>query len=89
MIELLDHTIIFFGITPANPAILWVEERILFLGEVFYIDASAYASNYNHVALYINIDQAKSLTNLEVCERWHHLYKGTLLRSTFCSWRNA
>lgn len=63
----------------------WVEDRILFLGEVFCIDVCAYAvmSNHHHVVLYINMAEAQSLTDLQVCERWHRLYKGTLLTQKF------
>ena len=63
----------------------WVEDRILFLGEVFCIDVCAYAvmSNHHHVVLHINMAEAQSLTDLEVCERWHKLYKGTLLTQEF------
>ncbi|WP_185236425.1 hypothetical protein [Teredinibacter franksiae] len=63
----------------------WVEDRILFLGEVFCIDVCAYAvmSNHHHVVLHINNAEAQSLTDLEVCERWHKLYKGTLLTQKF------
>ena len=63
----------------------WVEDRILFLGEVFCIDVCAYAvmSNHHHVVLHINMAEAQSLTDLEVCERWHKLYKGTLLTQKF------
>jgi hypothetical protein len=31
------------------------------------------------VVLHINMPEAQSLTDLEVCERWHKLYKGTRL----------
>ena len=63
----------------------WVEDRILFLGEVFCIDVCAYAvmSNHHHVVLHINKPEACSLTDLDVCERWHKLYKGTLLTQAF------
>ena len=63
----------------------WVEDRILFLGEVFCIDVCAYAvmSNHHHIVLYINKPEACSLTDLDVCERWHKLYKGTLLTQAF------
>lgn len=63
----------------------WVEDRILFLAEVFAIDVCTYAvmSNHHHVVLHIN--KAKSLhwTDHEVCERWHKLYKGTVLTQKF------
>ncbi|SMF03479.1 hypothetical protein SAMN02745866_00287 [Alteromonadaceae bacterium Bs31] len=63
----------------------WVEDRILFLGEVFCIDVCAYAvmSNHHHLVLHINMPEAHSLSDLEVCERWHKLYKGTLLTQKF------
>jgi hypothetical protein len=40
-------------------------------------------SNHHHVVLHINMAEAQSLTDLEVCERWHKLYKGTLLTQKF------
>ncbi|WP_028886315.1 hypothetical protein [Teredinibacter turnerae] len=63
----------------------WVEDRILFLGEVFCIDVCAYAvmSNHHHVVLHINSTEAHNLSHLEVCERWHKLYKGTRLTQKF------
>lgn len=63
----------------------WVEDRILFLAEVFCIDVCAYAvmSNHHHVVLHINKDEALRLSDLEVCERWHKLFKGTLLTQKF------
>ncbi len=63
----------------------WVEERIVFLGQVFAIDVCAYAvmSNHHHVVLHINKAQSLAWTDLEVCERWHQLYKGTLLTHKF------
>ena len=59
----------------------WVEDRLLLLADVFAIDLCAYAvmSNHVHTVLHINAAKAHSLTDLEVCERWHRLYKGTLL----------
>ena len=63
----------------------WVEERILFLGEVFCIDVCAYAvmSNHHHVVLHINMPETHRLSDIEVCERWHTLYKGTELTQAF------
>ena len=40
-------------------------------------------SNHHHVVLHINMAQAHNLSDLEVCERWHKLYKGTLLTQKF------
>ena len=63
----------------------WVEDRILLLAEVFAIDVCAYAVMSNHVHTVLNINAAKAhhLTDLEVCERWHRIYKGTLLTQKF------
>ena len=63
----------------------WVEDRIHLLARVFAIDVCAYAvmSNHLHVVLHINITEASSLNSREVCERWHQLYKGTLLSQRY------
>ncbi|BFM09402.1 transposase [Halioxenophilus aromaticivorans] len=63
----------------------WVEERLLQLASVFAIDIYAYAvmSNHLHVVLNVNTQQAQTMTSREVCERWHQLYKGTLLTQRY------
>ena len=63
----------------------WVEDRILFLATVFAIDVCAYAvmSNHHHVVLHINKPKALSWRDEEVCERWHRLFKGTLLTKKY------
>ena len=63
----------------------WVEDRLLLLADVFAIDLCAYAvmSNHVHTVLHINAAKAHSLSDLEVCERWHKLYKGTLLTQKY------
>ncbi|WP_420934045.1 transposase [Alteromonas sp. A081] len=65
----------------------WVEDRIQFLSEVFTIGVCAYAvmSNHTHLVLHINKDKAQSLTTEEVLQRWHTLYKGTLLTQQYLS----
>ncbi|WP_317929920.1 transposase [Halioxenophilus sp. WMMB6] len=65
----------------------WVEDRILLLAEAFAIDVCAYAvmSNHLHLVLHVNKALAESLTPLQVVERWHRLYKGTLLTQRFLS----
>ena len=59
----------------------WVEDRLLFLAEVFCVDVCAYAvmSNHTHVVLRINKHKADTLSVKEVIRRWHRLYKGMLL----------
>ena len=63
----------------------WIEDRLLRLAEVFAIDLCAYAvmSNHVHTVLHINAAEAHHLTDLEVCERWHRLYKGTVLTQKY------
>ena len=63
----------------------WIEDRLLLLAEVFAIDLCAYAvmSNHVHTVLHINAAEAHHLTDLEVCERWHRLYKGTVLTQKY------
>ncbi|GAB1262625.1 transposase [Aurantivibrio plasticivorans] len=63
----------------------WVEDRIHFLASVFAIDVCAYAVMHNHLHVVLHINRAKALhwTDDEVCQRWHQLYKGTLLTRRF------
>ncbi|APD95117.1 transposase [Alteromonas mediterranea] len=65
----------------------WVEDRIHILSEVFAIDICAYAvmSNHTHVVLHVAKDKADALTTEEVIQRWHRLYKGTLLTRSYTS----
>jgi hypothetical protein len=61
------------------------EDRILALAQVFAIDVCAYAVMSNHHHLVLHINKAKSLhwSNHEVCDRWHQLYKGTVLTQKY------
>jgi len=54
----------------------WIEDRLLFLGQVFCIDMAAFAvmSNHYHVVLKIDREQAYSLDDDAVIERWAQLY---------------
>ncbi|NDV89643.1 transposase [Alteromonas sp. 345S023] len=65
----------------------WVEDRIHILSEVFAIDVCAYAvmSNHTHLVLHIAKDKAQALSTEEVIQRWHRLYKGTLLTQRYMS----
>lgn len=58
----------------------WVEDRLHKLSSVFALDVCAYAvmSNHTHVVLHINQQKAASWTVLEVIERWHTLFRGTI-----------
>ena len=63
----------------------WVEDRLLYLAEVFCIDVCAYAvmSNHTHVVLRINKQKADSLSVKDIIRRWHRLYKGMLLSQRY------
>lgn len=65
----------------------WVEDRIHMLSEVFAIDVCAYAvmSNHTHLVLHVAKDKAEALSTEEVIQRWHKLYKGTLLTQRYMS----
>ena len=53
---------------------------------MFAIDVCAYAimSNHSHLVLFIDEAIAKSWSNEEVLQRWHQLFKGTLLTQQYC-----
>ncbi len=63
----------------------WLEERLLELPNVFAIDVAAYAimSNHYHAVLHINTARAKLWSNVEVVERWHQLFNGTVLSQQY------
>ena len=64
----------------------WVEDKLLKLSEVFAIDVCAYAvmSNHTHMVLFVDESTAKAWSSIEVIERWHQLFKGTLLTQQYC-----
>ncbi len=59
---------------------VWVEKRLLFIGQVFAIDVCAYAimNNHTHIVLRVDEEQAMSWSMDEVLNRWQKLFKGTL-----------
>ena len=63
----------------------WVEDKLLSLSQIFAIDVCAYAvmSNHTHLVLFVDEVTAKSWTSIEVVERWHQLFKGTLLTQQY------
>ncbi len=63
----------------------WLEDRLLELPTIFAIDVAAYAimSNHYHAVLHINVKRAKSWSDLDVVERWHQLFSGTLMSQNF------
>lgn len=63
----------------------WVKDKLLNLNQVFAINVCAYAvmSNHTHLVLCIDEEQANNWSSIEVVERWHQLFKGTLLTQQF------
>ena len=63
----------------------WIEDKLHFLTQVFAIDVCAYAvmKNHYHVVLFVDEEKAKQWSMTEVLERWHRLYKGTLLTNQY------
>jgi REP element-mobilizing transposase RayT len=63
----------------------WIEDRILELSQIFAIEICAFAVMSNHFHIVLHIDKPSSChwTNLEVCQRWHQLCKGTFLTQRF------
>jgi REP element-mobilizing transposase RayT len=60
---------------------IWIEQRIFQLPWVFAINICAYAVMHNHLHILLHVDskQVKQWTTDEILERWHQLFKGTLL----------
>jgi len=63
----------------------WIEKRLLKLAQVFSIDICAHAVMHNHlhIVLHVDTDQVKTWSTAEVLERWHRLFKGTLLTQKY------
>ena len=64
----------------------WIEDRMLILAGIYAIDIAAFAvmSNHYHVVLHVDRKQGKAWSDVEVIERWHRLFKGSLLSQRFC-----
>jgi REP element-mobilizing transposase RayT len=63
----------------------WIEDKLLELATVFAIDLCAYSvmHNHYHVVLFINKSTDDNWEALEVVERWHLLFSGTLYSQRF------
>lgn len=68
----------------------WIEDRLIQLSQVFAIDLCAYAimSNHYHVVLHVGAEQANTWSEKEIAQRWHSLFKGTVLTRKFVSGEN-
>ena len=56
----------------------FIEEELLRLGQVFYLEVVAYAvmSNHYHVVLFIDQEAQKTANPRRIVTRWHQLHKG-------------
>ena len=63
----------------------WIEHLLIEQAKVFCIDIAAYAvmSNHFHIVLHVNQSKARELTDLEIVQRWHQLYKGSIITQKF------
>ena len=63
----------------------WIEDQLYKLSAIFAIDLCAYAvmSNHYHVVLHVDREQADQWDTWAVIERWHQLFKGTLLTQRY------
>jgi len=63
----------------------WIQDRLLALAGIFAIDIAAYAvmNNHYHVVLHVDRKHGLSWDDSEVIERWHRLFKGSLLSQRF------
>jgi REP element-mobilizing transposase RayT len=63
----------------------WIEHLLIEQAKVFCIDIAAYAvmSNHFHIVLHVNQSKTRELTDLEVVQRWHQLYKGSVITQKF------
>ena len=59
----------------------WLETRLLELPKIFANDVAAYAimSNQYHAVLHINVERDKSWSDIEVVDRCHQLFSGTVM----------
>jgi len=59
----------------------WIVDKLKELSQVYLIDICAYAvmSNHYHLVLKVNKEQADTLSEDEVIERWTTLFKGNVL----------
>ena len=63
----------------------WIEQRLFQLAQVFAIDICAHAVMHNHLHLVLHVDseRVKTWSTAQVLERWHQLFKGTLLTQRY------
>jgi len=71
----------------------WIENRLVYLSEVFALDLLAYAvmSNHYHVVVRINTEKAVGWSDNDIIERWRRIYSvpdGDLPEERIALWRS-
>ena len=63
----------------------WIQDRLLELSAIFGIHLCGYAimSNHVHSLLFVDQESVSGWEPLEVVERWHKLFSGSLLSRRF------
>jgi REP element-mobilizing transposase RayT len=63
----------------------WVEDKLIFITDIFAIDMCAYAimSNHHHLVYVLMTKQASEWSIQEMLERWHKLFKETIATQQF------
>ncbi len=63
----------------------WVEDKLISLASVFFIDVCAYAvmSNHTHMVLHVDNKKAERLNDRAIAIRWHKIFKGSELTRRF------
>jgi len=64
---------------------LWIENKLIDQAQLFAIDLCAYAvmSNHYHAVLHIDRERAFNWSMIQVIERWHTLFRGSLLSQRY------
>jgi REP element-mobilizing transposase RayT len=71
----------------------WIEDRLIYLSEVFAIDLLAYAvmSNHYHVVVRINTEKSANWSDADIIERWGRIYSlpdGEVPEERITLWRS-
>ncbi|MFY8325260.1 transposase [Pseudoalteromonas sp. ZZD1] len=63
----------------------WVEDKLISLASMFFIDVCAYAvmSNHTHMVLHVDNKKAERLNDRAIAIRWHKIFKGSELTRRF------
>ncbi|BCE00422.1 transposase [Marinicellulosiphila megalodicopiae] len=63
----------------------WIENRLEELPSIFNIKVASYAimSNHFHLVVFVDKDESSKLSDLQVIERWHKIYNGTVLTQKY------